>query len=247
MKKKMILTFLLSIVTASQSAFPAVQGKPTAHEPPPGTVTRASADNAQVRAALLATTPVIPRGPGVLLRDHEREMAFYAAPLSMNQRTISNPAGRGQMATQPGESVSGEAFPVRTDPAPSPAGETLLVAMPFSSLQLSPSLVEYLGLSPTQVGSIQRLMDQERPTTEPLMQELRTISGELGAVLQQSQNDENEGTAQRLAASQARLLKQLMRANSRLQARIDDVLDSQQRKKLDSFKRASEATGGEGN
>jgi Spy/CpxP family protein refolding chaperone len=119
--------------------------------------------------------------------------------------------------------------------------------MPFSSLQLSPSLVEYLGLSPTQVGSIQRLMDQERPTTEPLMEELRTISGELGAVIQQSQNDENEGTAQRLAASQARLLKQLMRANSRLQARIDDVLDSQQRKKLDSFKRASEATGGEGN
>ena len=63
----------------------------------------------------------------------------------------------------------------------------LLVAMPFSSLQLSPSLVEYLGLTPTQAGSIQKLMDQERPTTEPLMHELRTISEELGVAIQQSQ------------------------------------------------------------
>jgi hypothetical protein len=38
-----------------------------------------------------------------------------------------------------------------------------------------------------------------------------------------------------------------MRANLRLQRRIDEVLDSQQRKKLDAFKRTSEVTVGEGN
>jgi mevalonate kinase len=139
--------------------------------------------------------------------------------------------------------------PVRTDSTTSSAGDLVLVAMPFSSLELSPSLVEYLGLTPSQVRSIQELMDQERPTTEALMHELRTISGELGAALQQSQNNENEGTPQRqkLAATQARLLKQLMRANSRLQRRINDVLDPQQRKKLDSFKRTSDVTVAEGN
>jgi len=114
--------------------------------------------------------------------------------------------------------------------------------MPFSSLQLSPSLVEYLGLTPTQTKAIQKLMDRERQTTEPLMDELRTISAELGVAIQQSHKNENEGTAQRLTARQARLLKQLMSNNSRLQRRINDVLDAQQRKNLDSFKRTSQVT-----
>jgi hypothetical protein len=38
-----------------------------------------------------------------------------------------------------------------------------------------------------------------------------------------------------------------MRANSRLQRRIDEVLDPQQRKKLETFKRSGEVTVGEGN
>jgi len=128
-----------------------------------------------------------------------------------------------------------------------PPREMALVAMPFSSLQLSPSLVEYLGLTATEVKAIQKLMDQERPTTEPLMDELRTISTELGVAIEQSQNNESEGTAQRLAARQARLLKQLMSANSRLQRRINNVLDPQQRKKLDSLKRTSQVTVVDGN
>jgi hypothetical protein len=81
------------------------------------------------------------------------------------------------------------------------------------------------------------------------MHELRTTTRELGAELQQRRSNENESTSQRqeLAATQAQLLKQLMRANSRLQRRINDVLDPQQRKKLDSFERTSEVTVGEGN
>ena len=79
------------------------------------------------------------------------------------------------------------------------------------------------------------------------MDELRTISAELGVAIEQSQNNESEGTAQRLAARQARLLKQLMSTNSRLQRRINDVLDPEQRKKLDFFKRTSEVTVVKGN
>jgi hypothetical protein len=108
-------------------------------------------------------------------------------------------------------------------------------------------LVEYLGLTPTQTKAIQKLMDRERPTTEPLMDELRTISAELGVAIQLGHKNENEGTAQRLTARQARLLKQLMSANSRLQRRINDVLDAQQRKKLDSFKRTRQVTVVDGN
>jgi Spy/CpxP family protein refolding chaperone len=108
-------------------------------------------------------------------------------------------------------------------------------------------LVEYLGLTPTQTKAIQKLMDRERPTTWPLMDELRTISGELGVAIEPSQNNESEGTARRLAARQARLPRQLMSANSRLQRRINDVLDPQQRKKFDSFKRTSQVTVADGN
>jgi len=237
-------------------------------------MTGASAENAHVLPDLVAAPPVIPLGPRDLLRDYELAMASIAGRLSMDLAVISNAVGTGQITREQGELASGERYQVAimqfqlfsalhaileadivrtpavpTEPTPSHGGETVLVAMPFSSLQLSPSLIEYLGLTPSQVRSIQKLMDQERPTTEPLMHELRTISGELGAALQQSQSNENEGTPkrQKLAATQTRLLKQLMRANSRLQRRIDDVLDPQQRKKLDAFKRMGEVTVGEGN
>jgi Spy/CpxP family protein refolding chaperone len=131
---------------------------------------------------------------------------------------------------------------VLADPNPSSAGEVVLVAMPFSSLQLSPSLVEYLGLTRTQAKAIQKLMDHERPTTEPLMDELRTVSAGLGVAIRQNQSNESEGVAQSLAATQARLLKQLMRANSRLQRKIDEVLGRQQRKKLDALRHKAEVS-----
>jgi len=65
--------------------------------------------------------------------------------------------------------------------------------------------------------------------------------------MQQNQNNDSQGTIQELAATQIRLLKQLMRSNSHLQRRINDVLDRQQRKKLDTFKRTSEVTVSQGN
>jgi len=129
-----------------------------------------------------------------------------------------------------------------TDPSASSTGDMVVVAMPFSSLQLSPRFVEYLSLTRTQAKAIQTLMDQERPTTEPLMDELRTVSAELGVAIRQNQSDDNGGVAQNLAATQARLLKQLMRANSRLQRRIDDVLGPQQRKKIDALRHKAEVS-----
>src|SRR5580700_10826610 len=104
----------------------------------------------------------------------------------------------------------------------------------------------FLRLTPTQVRSIRRSMDQEQPTTEPLVHELQAISPELNEATQERTNSENEESAQRLAARQARLLKQRVRANSRLQQRINNVLDPRQRKKLNYFRRASEATVSEG-
>jgi hypothetical protein len=252
MKTVVTVAFLLCAVSASQPAFTAVQRKYTDDEPPHETIAPGSADNPHVLTNLVANTPVIPRGHRDLLRDYELEVASIAAQLSIDPGVISNAVGTGQITREQGEYVVGERYQVArtpvvpTGPTPSSTSDLVLIAMPFSSLQLSPLLVEYLGATPTQAKAIQKLMDRERHTTEPLMAELRTISAELGVAIQ-SRNNENEGTAQRLAVKQARLLKQLMSANSRLQRRINDVLDPQQRRKLDSFRRASEVTVVEGN
>jgi len=260
------------IVTASHPAFTAVKRKLHDDEPPHVSIAGASAENAHVLPDLVAAPPVIPLGPRDLLRDYELAMVSIAEQLSMDLAVISNAVGAGQITREQGEFASGKRYQVAimqfqlfsalhtmlaadiartpavaTEPTPSRGGETVLVAMPFSSLQLNPSLVEYLGLNPTQVRSIQGLMNQERPKTEVLMLELRTVSAELGVAIRQSQNNDKEGAAQKLAATQARLLKQLMRTNLRLQRRIDEVLDSPQRKKLDAFKRTGEVTVGDGN
>jgi hypothetical protein len=131
-----------------------------------------------------------------------------------------------------------------TDSTRSPEGEMMVVAQPFSAFQVTPSLVKYLEMTATQVKSIQELIEKARPTTERLMLELRTINGERTSS-QQRQNNDTEGEPQRLAATQARLLKQLMRANWSLQKRINDVLNPRQRKKLESMRRMSEVTGGD--
>jgi len=271
MNAKVIVAFLFSIVTASQPVFSAAPRKVHGDEPPPVAMVSVSADDTHVLADIVEMSPVIPRGPLDVLRDYELEMASIAEQLSSDLGVISNAVEKGQITREQGEYASEERYqvammqfqlfgalhamleqdiartPAVPEPAPSLSAEMVMVAMPFSSLQLNPSLVEYLGLNPTQVRSIQRLMERERPTTEPLMLKLRTISVELGVAIEQSQSNDNEGAAQQLAATQARLLKKLMIANSRLQRRIDDVLNPQQRQKLDAFKRTGEVTVGQGN
>ncbi len=178
MKPKVIVTFLLSVLTASEPAFTAVRSKLPNDEPLHLATVGVSTDNAHALA----------------------------------------------------------------DPTPSSIEEVVSVAMPFSSLQLSPSLIEYLGLTRTQAKAIQKFMDQERPTTEPLIDELRRVSAELGAAIRRNPSNDNEGVAQTLAAAQARLLKQLMKENSHLQRRIGDVLGPQQRKKLDALRHEAEVS-----
>ena len=190
---------------------------PIDDKPPQLASARASADNAHVLADLLPITPVIPRGPRDLLRDYELEMASIAGRLSMDLEATSNAVGTGRINREQGEYVSGELYQVArmqfqvfsalhgsleedlaqtptvpTDSSPVAPCGIVLVTIPFSSLQLSPSLVEFLRLTPTQVRSIRRLMDQERPTTEPLMHELQIISPELNDAWLQGENEQRK-------------------------------------------------------
>ena len=47
--------------------------------------------------------------------------------------------------------------------------EIVVVALPFSSLQLNPSIIEYLDLSSAQLEAIEKLMSDESRNVLPLM------------------------------------------------------------------------------
>jgi hypothetical protein len=221
MKIKEIMVFLLCVPTASQATIPAAQWKPSDGGPPHVVLGDDSADHSHHPTDLLAVTSVVSCHPRDLVRHYE----LATGPRAGLKEGIGRP---------PAASVSS-------------TGDLVVVAMPFSSLQLNPSLVEYLELMPNQVLAVQNLMDQERPIEEPLMHELQATSSELGSAIQQRRNSNSERAIHRLSAMQVQLLEQLMTSNSRLRQHINGILSSRQRKRLDTFIRTTEVTVGEGN
>jgi hypothetical protein len=221
MNIKTIVVFLLCILTASPATITAAGSKPSDDRPPRIVLRCDSADHSHLPTDLPAFTSAVSCRPRDLVRHHELE-------------------------TGPSESLKEDI--VRTPVASaSSTGDLVVIAMPFSSLQLSPSLIAYLGLIPHQVAAIQNLMDQQRPIEEPLMHELQIISSELGSAIQQRRNSDSERAIPRLSALQVKLLDQLMTSNSRLRQNINGILSSRQRKRLETFMRTTGVTVGEGN
>ncbi|SRR5579871_4908498 len=120
------------------------------------------------------------------------------------------------------------------NPAPTENGEVVMVALPFSSLQLNPSLAEYLSLTPSQVATIQQVMSRERQSLQPLMTQMRSTREKLLAV---SGDRMNEKEVKNLAQAESTLLSRLIVANARMQSRIYKVLSADQQKKLRDLER----------
>jgi len=121
---------------------------------------------------------------------------------------------------------------------PAQSGQAVVLALPFSSLQLDPSLAQYLGLNTQQVSGIQDLMSKERRKIEPVIAQFRTTQQELLATTQNGQS--NDKKVQSLADTQAHLLTKLIAANWRLQTDLAELLSPEQRKKLDEVERTKE-------
>jgi Spy/CpxP family protein refolding chaperone len=110
-----------------------------------------------------------------------------------------------------------------------------MVALPFSSLQLNPSLSEYLSLTPSQVAAIQQVMVLERQSLQPLMAQLRLTREKLLAI---GSDRMNEKDIKSLAQAEAALLARLIVANARMQSNIYRILTPDQQKKLGDLERA---------
>jgi Spy/CpxP family protein refolding chaperone len=126
-----------------------------------------------------------------------------------------------------------------SDSNPARDNESVRLPIPLSPLELNPSVIQYLSLSPTQVKSIQALLADERRTVTPLMTQLQTTRKQIVSVSQQDQG-KSEKQVKALAAAQARTMKKLLVANSRMRAKIYQLLSRQQQKKLDQFQNSNE-------
>jgi Spy/CpxP family protein refolding chaperone len=220
------------------------------------------ANNAALRA-VLDTPSALPRGPQDILNDYQAEMAGITERLSARVAAIAQAVQSGQLSSEQGQKLSTEQYQVaqmqfellsawrdtleqdlartpsaKPDPAASQASEIVMVALPFSSLQLDPSLAQYLDLTASQSRAIQKLMSDERRDLQPLMAQLKTTREKLLTATGSSQANEKEVKA--LAATQAGMLAKLIVANSRMQAQLYKLLNREQQRKLDDLKRSSE-------
>src|SRR5262249_18269520 len=148
--------------------------------------------------SILALPSALPAGPQDQLRDYEGGMAAVTQQFSSKLRAILQGVESGQLSREQAEHLRGEQYHIagmqfevvknlhdilqedfarstvaRYEPPPSRESEIVMVALPFSSLELSPSLAQYLELSSEQVKAIEQLMLDERHRLEPLMVQMR--------------------------------------------------------------------------
>lgn len=255
---------LLSFVPLFQAqAF----GRDDSDAPPPQIkVAPGSADLPSALATVLTINPATPRGPNDLLRDYEAQMEAVSRRFSNELGAISQAVQHGQLSQERAEETTGERYQVammqfqllstlhatlqreieRDEAAQhgmkaSQQGETVLVALPFSSLQLNPSLIQSLQLTQAQAVAIEELMENERRNLEPVMAEIRNAGHRLLWLNQgHVDNKDSEEEVHAVAASQAAALSKLVVANSHMRARIYQLLNGEQRRKLDELERADD-------
>jgi hypothetical protein len=149
----------------------------------------------------------VPNDPKQVLQDYDSLMVALTQKLSAPLATIADAAKRGDVSSEQAREMSAEQYQlthmqfeplslwrgieekdlaripdVEAKPNSTQGNEVVMVALPFSSFQLNPSLATYLSLTPSQVEAIQRVMMWEQHGLEPLMTQLRTTRERLLAI-----------------------------------------------------------------
>jgi Spy/CpxP family protein refolding chaperone len=220
-------------------------------------------ENNEVLTEVLKVGPQIPRGPNEILVDYEAEMAKITSRMSDELGEVCQAIANGQLSREQGEYLVQERYQIammqfqlfsswhaileqavaqasaaQTKADPSPTGQALVLALPFSSLQLNSSLAQYLELTAEQSSAIRQVMARERPYFAPLMAELDVTRQKLEVVTRSAHPDQKQ--IRSLALTQARLLTKLVAENTDLQGKISRLLNSEQRRKIEKLKQANE-------
>jgi len=191
--------------------------------------------------------------------DYEGAMMAITQRFSATLAAIAEAVQQGKISSEQGKEMSAEQYQLTqmqfellslwreieqedvgriTDAPAKPAStqdsEIVMVALPFSSLQLNSSLSAYLSLTPSQVAAIEQVMVRERQSQQPLMTQLRITREKLLAT---SGDRMDEKEVKSLAQAEAALLARLIVANARMQSKIYSVLTPDQQKKLSDLER----------
>ena len=217
---------------------------------------------------VLTNTAIVPNDPKQVLQVYDSLMIALTQKFSATLATIAEAVKRGEVSSEQAREMSAEQYQlthmqfellslwrgieeqdsaripdVEAKPDSTQQSEVVVVALPFSSLQLNPSLASYLSLTPSQVETIQQVMMREQHSLEPLMTQLRTTRERLLAIGSEHLNAKQ---VKALADTEASLLARLIVANARMQSKIYKILSPEQRKKLSDLERTQSAVTSDG-
>src|ERR1700752_4794562 len=141
---------------------------------------------------------MVPNHPKQVLQDYDSLMIALTQKFSATLAMIADAVKRGDVSSEQAREMSAEQYQVthmqfellslwrgieeqgsakipdvETKPDSTQESEVVMVALPFSSFQLNPSLAAYLSLTSSQAEAIQQVMMREQRSLEPLMTTLR--------------------------------------------------------------------------
>jgi hypothetical protein len=258
MKTKLFVPVLLLAAAMAPGALAAADGGDENVHTGRGLLRVTPVDDPAVRNA--PTSPAVAADdPNQVLQDYDSLMIALTQKFSAALATIAEAAKRGELSSEQAKEMSAEQYQlthmqlellslwrgideqdsaripdVEAKPDSTQESEVVMVALPFSSLQLNPSLATYLSLTSSQVEAIQQVMTREQHSLEPLMTALRTAREKLLAI---GSEHVNEKQVKVLADTEASLLARLIVANARMQSDIYKILSPEQQKKLSDLER----------
>jgi Spy/CpxP family protein refolding chaperone len=201
--------------------------------------------------------------PKQALQDFDSLMIALTQKFSATLATIAEAAKRGELSSEQAREMSAQQYElthmqfellslwrgieeqdltktpdIEADPDPRRDNEVVTVALPFSSLQLNPSLAKYLNLTPTQLEGIQQIMTREQRNSESLTTALRFTREKVLAI---GSEHIDEKQLKALANTEASLLARLIVANARMQSKIYKLLSPEQQERLSDLERTQSA------
>lgn len=252
MKTKLIAIIFLCIVIPSAASFASDKPNETNAQRKVTALSLSDVENSTVTAKL--TGPAVKASDQQdTPQDYESAMTGITQEFSVILAAIAEAVQQGKLTSEQGKEMSAERYHLAqmqlellslwrdieadsaripqhdASPRPTQENEIVMVALPFSSLQLNPSLADYLSLTPSQIEAIQQIMVQERQSLRPLMEQMRITGEKLLAI---GSDLVNEKEVKGLADAQAALVAKLIVSNARMQSRIYRILGPGQRKKL---------------
>jgi len=266
MKTKMFLSLLLLATVVPGALVAADEAETKAHSRSDSGLVSPVEDPAVTN--VVTNTAIVPNDPKQVLQVYDSLMIALTQKFSATLATIAEAVKRGEVSSEQAREMSAEQYQlthmqfellslwrgieeqdsaripdVEAKPDSTQQSEVVMVALPFSSLQLNPSLASYLSLTSSQVETIQQVMMREQHSLEPLMSALRTAREKLLAI---GSEHVNEKQVKALADTEASLLARLIVANARMQSKIYKILSPEQQKKLSDLERTQSAVTSDG-